>query len=252
MLPKIPNDFMDLVEQDSEGAFFAKWQEKVGQYYFYRVVGFDEVLKHAGIRFADIFDNDDLKQATIDLVPESWKREFPRPPADWSSFKKDQVTWAKDSGFQRFDKACMSVLYLYAALRDIAGHKVAELYDFFDLFHYVKIRPALFAVEGFDKDFYDANIARNEKLENDALSACGQIERRFLLMAAAQGVITRNSAIALRDFFKNERGFASMGRVICRPTRPIKNELEQVSYDIEELVATDAKSKRKEVKARGK
>src|SRR5579862_7616517 len=135
MLPRVPSDFMALVEAGNESAFFPRWQDKVGQYTFYRIAGFYPVLKHAGIPFAAIFNNSAIKDAAIKLVPPEWTRgtnAFQTPPADWDTCKKDQIGWARDTEFQRFDKACLSILHLYAALQLIPKNKIKERYDHFD------------------------------------------------------------------------------------------------------------------------
>lgn len=160
----------------------AGWQNSFGtaQKYF-RVVGIKHTLVSLGIPHHAVKDSANRASA-LASVPAAWHDGY-FPAKVWQEFSETQFDDAILSELQKFDRAALSILYFAAAL-DALGCD-------WNVYHFVRLRPVTFYIEGFNQPFFDKHVQGKEPALRNAVR-----QEDSLWRAMAQGLtfVSRKTA----------------------------------------------------------
>jgi hypothetical protein len=187
-----PDSIYDLVEfPRNRFAFpFLGWQREFGIYNWFYVTHAQTVIARSGIFQVSTLVR--FRETAIYNCPEQWKEEFPF--GSWDELAPVQLYRIAKGKTLRFDKACLGILCLEAA--------VAERSSKIDVYEMVKIDPALFVVDGLD------DLVRQQNREIMLAAAVHTKQSlRFIERAGREGQpMTYKTASELAEFL-NDRGY---------------------------------------------
>jgi hypothetical protein len=182
----------------TDGSFpFPDWQAGFGGYRWFHVAGFRDVAEACGIKTAT-----ELKQNRLRAVmslPQGWRDIM--PDGEWDRLSGPQIDLAYHREPMRFDKGALSILTLEATLKEMNENSQAHV-DY--LYRHVRLRPALYRVEGFTRDHLNGYV--------DGLKAAAgqQFDHVFIDMTSEQNSrpVTHQTARAVAECLNKNHGGA--------------------------------------------
>jgi hypothetical protein len=184
-----PDDIKQIV--DPKFTFFDGWDYEFGQYRWFYVAGFVEVMATANFRRR----NKDLSILTEHCtavpkdVPAHWKKVYPEEHYDgWESLSSKQIGFCVNQEPLNFAKASMACMCLDAAL--LKQKRAIEM------FSRVQIRPAIFYIDGF-KPVFEKLFTNGEHFNRQALLQHTLQERFVVFRSMADGYTVTYQTAAL-------------------------------------------------------
>lgn len=172
-----PPNFEDLCPHWA-GTFAARRQ--------FRLKGYNEFTRNRVPRLGKA-ELAALLPAALQAVPDAWRNQWPN--GDWDSLRHDQYAFAGEAPL-RFDKACL-VIALTAVQLERSAPQSESVCD------HVKICPAVFAVDGFDRNFYNTHVRNDVELYRALAVASGGQNRGFFGEVLSGQLMTYQTATGI-------------------------------------------------------
>lgn len=151
---------------------FNGWEDVIGNKCCFHLVGFKELSLVLGFQRLMDFHQGQGKIRTTDhvaavagAVPARWRDEFKLGGAtkgnDWREFSIAQIARAYRQWPMMLSKAMMTLIFLELAVEELSQRRRQDGKSPInvDVFQTVKIDPAVYWVDGFDKDFYKNHVS---------------------------------------------------------------------------------------------
>jgi len=191
-----PTSCLDLLDfpRDQFGFPFPGWEIEFGIYQWFYVSGVRSLLSSARA-LNRTFVYQSMPKA-IRNVPALWKEEF--WPGDWDDLAKLQISRVLGGRPVRFDKACIALLCIEYALKEIGSLRGYD--GTFGLYNNARIAPAFFIVDRLDA------VLVNRSLTREAAVYLGQSTSFVERSARGRSAMTYGTASKMVEFCSS-KGF---------------------------------------------
>ena len=157
------------------------------RYQWFYIPGYRRLMNDANIY--DISTVKSFVDQAVSAVPATWLEAI--PTGDWKNLAANQIERAVNGKALCLEKALLTVICLNCAT---TSNKAKKNINIFEVDYPIKIRPALFIINGFNDFFYKSKIAINPLLLDNLRKAAAQRKPAvFEYMAKGYAVTCRTA-----------------------------------------------------------
>ena len=172
-----PASPLDLIHSPAHQFPYPNWGNEVRTYQYFRVFGFHEFRRRASL-----FDNSAIENAEIvaeakNIINRLWRIYLPPTSEnkdDLNLLGVAQVERVRKGKHVSFQSACLAVVSLELAIQRAGANIDIYVDGGDDDPDAIRICPTLFLVDGYDKTFYETNIANDARNYDGVCRATGQ------------------------------------------------------------------------------
>jgi hypothetical protein len=161
-MPALPASLAKLFDPSDFEALCPYWVSTFAARKQFRLRGYNEFTRDRMLPRLAKSEVAELVSLAREAIPVTWKNQW--PSGDWDSLRYEQYAFAREAPL-RFDKACL-VIAITAVQMEKQDIKEP-------LWENIKICPAVFSVNGFDKNVYATHVRNDPDLYKSLAIASG-------------------------------------------------------------------------------